>query len=478
MSSLQGSVDLEANSPFRRPPADAASYPAHWKGAPPAWLRGSVVRTCPAVFRTSGWESRHWFDALGALFAFRIAPEPRLDWRLLDCEMATLARQGLARLASFGTPMRRPWWRRLFQPIPRLTDNANVAVQAFGPGLVAMTEAPRQALIDAGSLAVTGWVRYDDKLGHEAAPTAHPLPDFERRVIVNIAQVFGARPECVLYQHPPGEFRRQVLGRWRVPELPYVHSFGLTPRQAVLIGQPLVVRPRTMLWSERPYIDHFRWLPERGTRLVVFDRAGGEPRIAETDACFVFHVANAYEERDALVVDALAYPDPGIVHELRTERLAQTLAGTPMTKPDYVRIRIPPTGRATVERRLSPGFEFPAIHYRRVAGRRHRFCWGADAWLSKGVSALFKLDVESGAARTLRLEDWVVGEPLFVPAPAADAEDAGVLLAVGSHATRDAAALFVIDAATLDVIASAEAPVSVPLGFHGTFLRDAGPQLA
>jgi carotenoid cleavage dioxygenase-like enzyme len=459
-------LDLEGTAPFRRPPAAAGSYAARWHGRPPEWLRGSVIRTCPAVFSTPGWASEHWFDALGAFFAFRVQPEPRLDWRLLECESSVDARAGRARLASFGTPMRRPWWLRLFQPVPRLTDNVNVNVQPFGPGLVAMTEAPRQAAIDPQTLAVTAWLRYEDDLRGPAS-SAHPLFDIERGLVVNVAQVFGPKPECLVYQHPRGELRREVIGRWRAAELPYVHSFALTQRHAVLIAHPLLVRPRSMLWSDRPYIDHFRWLPERGTRLVVLERAGGEPRIAETDACFVFHVANAYDEGEEIVVDALAYPHPGVVHELRVERLSQA----PAAKPDYVRIRIARSGKASMERRLDQCFDFPAIHYSRVAGRRHRYCWGVDPWTAQRLSTLFKLDVETGAARRARFDDWMVGEPLFVAAPGGGREDQGVLLSVGSHLARDAAALFVLDAETLDVLARAEAEVSVPLGFHGTFIH-------
>jgi len=459
-------MDLEAVAPYRRPPADAGSYAARWHGAPPAWLRGSVVRTCPAIFSLPGWRSEHWFDGLGAMFAFRLGPEPRLDWRLLECEVTAQAREGKARRASFGTPMRRPWWLRLFQPVPQLTDNANVNVQPFGPGLVAMTEAPRQAAIDPQTLAVTGWLRYDDKLGG-VSMTAHPLFDAARDLVVNMAPVFGAKPECILYQHRRGDLRREVVARWRAPQLPYLHSFGLSERHAVLVGHPFTVRPRSMLWSERPFVEHFRWRPQDGTRLVVFERNGGEARIVEAEACFVFHVANAFDEADAVVVDALAYPDPGIVQELRVERLACP----PAAKPDYVRFRIPRSGRASVERRLERCFDFPAIHYRRVAGRPHRYCWGADPWTADGVSSLHKLDVQTGAARAARLEGWFVGEPLFVPAPQSGAEDDGVLLAVASHATRDASALFVLDAASLDPLARAEADVSVPLGFHGTFIH-------
>jgi hypothetical protein len=81
--------------PYRSPPDGAGSYAARWQGTKPEWLRGSVVRTCPAVFRLPGWQSAHLFDGLGAMFAFHITDEPRLDWRLIDCEasrMRTAAR--------------------------------------------------------------------------------------------------------------------------------------------------------------------------------------------------------------------------------------------------------------------------------------------------------------------------------------------------------------------------------------------------
>ena len=458
-------MDIETVVPYRRPPGEAGSYAARWQGARPAWLRGSVVRTCPAVFSLPGWQSAHLFDGLGAVFAFRIADEPRLDWRLIDCEASRDARRGRSRLATFGTRMRRPWWLRLFQPVPRISDNVNVNVQPFAGGLVAMTEAPKQALIDAQSLAVTGWLRYDDELG-AVSMSAHPVIDRDAGLVVNIAQVFGATPECVLYQHAPNDLRRRVLARWPAREMPYLHSFGLTPRRAVIVSHPLLVRPRTMLWSEKPYIEHFRWQPERGTRLVVLDRGGGAPRIVETEACFVFHVANAYEERDTTVVDVLAYPNPGIVDELRVDNLANA----PTVKPDYVRLRIPASGRATLERRLEARFDFPSIHPRAM-GQAHQYCWGADPWSAQGSSSLYKLDTRTGTTRAARLDGWMAGEPLFVPEPGAGAEDAGVLLAVGSHVTRNAAALFVLDATTMDVIAVAEAAVNVPLGFHGTFIH-------
>lgn len=458
-------MDFELVAPYRAPREEAATWAARWHGQPPGWLRGSVVRTCPAVFSLPGWQASHLFDGLGAVFAWRVGPEPRLDWRLLDCEASRQARKGQARLASFGTRMRRPWWLRLFQPVPRITDNANVNIQPFAGALVAMTEAPKQALIGADDLGLREWLRYDDELG-AASMTAHPWLEEGGARVVNIAQVFGASPECVLYEHRHDELRRRVLARWKSREQPYVHSFGLTPRRAVIVSHPLTVRPQSMLWSEKPYIDHFRWRPEHGTRLVVLDREGGGTRVAETDACFVFHVANAFDDGADTVVDVLAYPSPAICDELRTANLTRP----PATKPEYVRIRIPPGGRASFERRSDRRFDFPSIHPRAVGGS-HRFCWGADPWSAPGRSALFKLDVAGGIARAADLEGWMAGEPLFVPRPGAAAEDAGVLLSVASHVSRSAAALFVLDAATMDVVAHAEAQTDLPLGFHGAFIH-------
>lgn len=454
-------MDSQLVAPYRRPPDDAGSYAARWQGAPPAWLRGSVVRTCPAVFRLPGWRSEHLFDGLGAVFAFRIGDEPRLDWRLLDCEASRDARRGRSRLATFGTRMRRPWWLRLFQPVPRISDNVNVNIQPFAGALVAMTEAPKQARIDPQSLAVTDWLRYDDELG-PVSMTAHPIVDRDAGTVVNIAQAFGAKSECILYQHRSDQLRRRVLARWQAREQPYVHSFGLTPRRAILVDHPLRVRPSKMLWSEKPYIEHFRWRPERGTRLVLLDRDGGAPRIAETEACFVFHVANAFEEPDATVLDVLAYPDPGIVAELRIENLANA----PTVKGEYLRLRIALGGRVALERLGDARFDFPSVHPR-VKGREHRYCWGADPW----CATLHKLDTRTGSAKVARLDGWMPGEPLFVPEPGAAAEDAGVLLAAASSVTRQAAALFVVDASSMEVRAVAEAPVDLPLGFHGTFIH-------
>ena len=50
-------------------------------------------------------------------------------------------------------------------------------------------------------------------------------------------------------------------------------------------------------------------------------------------------------------------------------------------------------------------------------------------------------------------------------------EDAGVLLSVVLNAETERSFLLVLDAATLEELARAEAPHAIPFGFHGQFAR-------
>lgn len=63
----------------------------------------------------------------------------------------------------------------------------------------------------------------------------------------------------------------------------------------------------------------------------------------------------------------------------------------------------------------------------------------------------------------------LVGEPAFVPAPGAAAEDEGAVLSVLTQADGRAA-LLVLDGSSFDEVARAVLPYGLPNGFHGGFL--------
>jgi carotenoid cleavage dioxygenase-like enzyme len=410
------------------------------------------------------------------IYAFRIG-DSAIDFRsrLLDSETARDAWRGKANLGSFGTSTARPFLQRIFVPVPRITDNTNVNIVRLGEELVAMTEGDRQLVIDAETLAAVRPVAYPKDALNRTTMTAHPHFDFERARVVNVATRFGASGVVSVYEHAPAARQRDVVGSWRTKRVPYVHSFGLTPRNAILVVHPFAITPMKMLWSSMGYIDHFNWHPDDGTRLVVIDRSSGAVREHVTEAFFVFHTVNAFERRDETVLDLLAYPDAGIVTSLRTDRLAAEL---PDLKPSLIRIIMRPgVERATVEKLSDVGFEFPSTNYKRVSGRSYRFAYGASDGNQAGgaySSAIVKVDIETGRSTSYSDDAYIFGEPLFVSRPGGDGEDDGVLLTVGSARDAESSVLAVIDATTMALVASAKVQSSIPLGFHGSFVRQGG----
>lgn len=471
-ASISPMRSIETLAPFRRSPENHTSIPAKIEGSVPDWLRGEVLRTCPAVFDTNGWHARHWFDGLGMIFAFRIGTSIDFRSRLLDSETARDAWRGQTYLGSFGTPTVRPLLRRVFEPIPRISDNTNVNIVKMGDELVAMTEGDRQNVIDPETLAAVRPVAYSGDAFSRTLMTAHPQFDFERGKVVNVATAFGAGGTISLFEHAAAARQRTLVASWKTKRVPYVHTFGLTPRHAIIVAHPFDVSPPGMLWSSQGYIDHFTWRPAEGTRLVLLDRSGGETREHLAEAFFIFHTVNAFERGDETVLDLLAYPNVDIMESLRTQRMAVSL---PELRPSLLRVVMRPgVERATIEKIGDVGFEFPSTNYPRAAGRQYRFAYGASDGHEAGgayTSAIVKVDVDSGASKSFSEGTCIFGEPIFAARPGGAGEDDGVLLAVGSAQDSATSMLAIIDARTMEPLARARIEGSIPLGFHGSFIR-------
>jgi carotenoid cleavage dioxygenase-like enzyme len=258
-----------------------------------------------------------------------------------------------------------------------------------------------------------------------------------------------------------------VIGELPVKEPAYMHSFGLTERWLVLAEFPLVVNPISIPLSGRPYIENYRWKPELGTRFTLVDRASGETTGPfEADPRFCFHHVNSFEEDGAVVVDACTYPDPGLVQDLYLDRLR---AGKPIATGDIERFRIDTRTGSVRSERLAEDVELPRINYDRCNERPYRHIWGVGArtgWFDRVV----KVNLESGERFEWAEDGCSPGEPVFVAAPSAKAEDDGILLSVVFDAGSGNSFMLVLDAADLTELARAEAPHHIPYGFHGQFV--------
>jgi beta,beta-carotene 9',10'-dioxygenase len=355
--------------------------------------------------------------------------------------------------------------------VPPGNDNANVNVTQLGDRYMAMTEVPMPVEFDPDTLETLAGGHYKDRVGGHHA-TAHPHHDLERDELLGYVAHFGPRSSYRLFAQPAGSRKRRLIGKLGVQAPAYMHSFGMSERYFVLAENPLVVNPLELAFSGKSFIDNYRWEPERGVRFIVMDRHSGELRgIYNGPAFFCFHHVNAFERGGELVVDLCAYDDASIIDLLEVERLR---AGDGPPPPRLQRCRIDlQNGRVDYEQLAQPQFELPRINYGAVNARDYRYAYGTSVHSAESdwSDQLAKVDVSSGDARIWHEAGCYPGEPVFVAAPGARAEDEGVVLSVVLDGAAGRSFLLVLDAGSFEELARAEAPHHIPFGFHGQYFR-------
>jgi beta,beta-carotene 9',10'-dioxygenase len=440
-------------------------------GEVPAWLTGALVRVTPALLEVGGRRLAHWFDGVAMLNRFGFA-DGRVSYknRFLDSLAHRDAKAGEWRHAGFATDPCRSIFKRV-QSIfsPDFTDNPNVNLARIGERYIAMTETPMPIEFDPETLDTLGHLQYGDSLKAHAT-TAHPHHDPEREELVNYFARFSRVSEYVLYGLPAGGSARRVIARLPVKEPAYMHAFGMSGRHLILAEYPLRVNPARLALSGKPFIENYRWRPERGARFQVIDRETGALRgTYETDAFFCFHHVNAFERGESeLVLDLVAYEDPGVIDALYldSEGTKGTLPPTELRR--YV-IDLD-AGTVRSEALAERAVELPRIDYARRNARDYAYAYFTglgSGWLD----SLVKIDVREGTRREWSAPDCYPGEPIFVRRPGDEAEDGGVVLSVVLDATAGRSFLLVLDAGSFEELARADAPHHIPFGFHGQYLR-------
>ncbi len=436
------------------------------EGVLPEWLAGSLYRVGPAKFEAGGRSVNHWFDGFSMLHRFTIGGG-RISYanRFLESKAYRAASEGgELSYSEFATDPCRTRFGRLAAAFhPKLSDNANVNLARLGEELVAMTETPLPIVFDPETLRAAGVA--SPAPGEQT--TAHPHRWGDEALFYAVK--FGPRSRYRLYARRGTSGQRRIA-QWGSPRPSYMHSFGLSARYAVLAECPFAVNPRDLAISGRPFIENFRWRGDRPTVFTVIDLESGELRArVEGEPFFCFHHVNAFEQEGELVVDLIAYEDAGIVESLYLEALR---AGRPVPRGELRRYSLPLDGGEARRETIATDLELPRIDYARCNGRPYRYVYGNSA--GDDMNAAFlgtvrKVDVNDGSTADWRMEGTYPGEPVFVAAPGARAEDDGVLLLVVLEPARDTSFLAVLDASDMSEICRARVPHAVPFGFHGAF---------
>jgi len=444
------------------------------EGTVPDWLSGSLVRNGPGAFELGGASVDHWFDGLAMLHRFTF-DDGRVTYRnrFLRSDAFEAARTGEFEggFATGGSTLRERLWQ-LLTADPY--DNANIVAERVGDRYVALTESPRWVEFDPEDLHTVDHVRYDGPEPQGQLACAHLGHDPTTDSVVNVETEFG-RPSQYHVHEVLGPERRRHLASVPTDRPSYMHSFAVTPTYVVLTAFPFDVNPLAFFkpGEQPPFVEHFDWRPEAGTRIVAVDRVRGEVAVdTKTDATFGFHHVNAFEIDGRIVFDLETIPDPSAMDSLYLESLREGDLAALGGRIDRFELD-PGTGAVECTRLHDGATALPTVSPDRWC-RRHRYVYaqGTEQPVTDWPETVRKIDVETGEEWTYEVADGHVSEPIFVPRPEGDAEDAGVVLTVVLDDAAEHSWLVVLDGTDLTELARAKVPHAIPFDFHGRFFPE------
>lgn len=358
---------------------------------------------------------------------------------------------------------------------PRPADGvANTNLVWHGGRLLALEEGAAPVELDPDTLETRGPWDFAGLLPRNM--TAHPKTDPRTGAMAFFANLPRGRLDGGLALYEADASGAIVASH--VLQGPYaalVHDFAITERFAVVGVFPVTL---SLERAQRgaPVI---AFDPDLASEVLVMPRAGGpdDVRRFAGPPCMAWHVMNAFEDGERLVLDlceqeVAMFPTPdGTPPD--AARAAQRLVRWEM---DWSR-----PGPASRRRISDLVCEYPRIDERRT-GLPYRFGYvacgggpGTDDIFHRGVA---RIEVTTGETDVWPGAPGVAAaEPVFVPRSAEAAEGDGWLLANLYDEGRDASCLAVFDAKHVAAgpIARAWLDHRVPVGFHAIWRALSGP---
>lgn len=445
-------------------------------GKLPEWVEGTLLRNGPGTFRVGDQNYRHWFDGLAMLhkFTFRGGKVSYAN-KFLECNAYREAmNKGKIAYSEFATDPCYSLFDRVKEVFnPQFTDSAKVNVGELHGKFVALGEPSLQVEFDPETLESVGVIAYDGKVKKHVT-TVHPHIDNDE--IVNLTTRFG-RVSNYRFMKLEREQPPELIARQRVKEPAYIHSFGMSPNYLILTEYPFVVNPLSILFHAKPFIENFKWKPERGTNIYVFDRNRGElVKRFETDPFFAFHHVNAFEQNGELIFDIVAYPDPEIIDSFYLDRIRAEDQKLPGGEIRRYRLDLSGNGGVDYDILSDEGIELPRFDYDSLnmdGSYRYIYSIGVnESEKNSFYDQIVKTDLKSGKSKVWREENCFPGEPVFLPDPAGKNEDDGVNLSVVLDEANGNSFLLVLDSSTFTEIARATIPQPVLFGYHGNFFNN------
>ncbi|MEM8504730.1 MAG: carotenoid oxygenase family protein, partial [Cyanobacteria bacterium P01_D01_bin.1] len=463
---------------------------AYWidniEGEIPTALEGTVFRNGPGLTDINGYRLKHPFDGDGMISSIAIKGGKAFYRNKFVRTAGYLAEQKSGKpeyRGVFGTQKPGGWLANAFDL--RLKNIANTHVVYWGGKLLALWEAAEPHRLNPQTLETIGIDYLDGLLQKGDAFAAHPKfdPDCEGTPrMVNFGVKTGLSSTISLYEFTPdGKLAHQH--KHSVPGFAFLHDFAITPNYCIFVQNPVSFNPIPFVAGFKGAAECIQFNPKQPTKVVLIPRNGtSEVRFLDTDPCFVFHHANAFEQGNQIILDSVCYDSFPTLDDAEDY---STVDFDHVPASQLWRFTIDlTTEKVAVGKIIERPCEFPTMNPQRV-GRDYRYLYmGATDGPIKNapLQALIKRDMQTGGEQL-----WSAaprgfgGEPLFVARPGGEAEDDGwvMLWIYNSAGDRTELAIFDAQNITTGPIAKLKLRHHIPYGLHGSFVSEYfGPDVA
>ena len=421
-------------------------------GQIPQALTGTYARIGPNPFKPDP-RGHHWFVGDGMVHGIRLSNGKAEWYHNRYIKAGTLERNGGP--PAVGGPRR------------GARDTVNTNVLKLADKTLALVESGPFPFELDGNLDTVASTNLQGTL---SAPfTAHPHQDpqtGEWHAIVYESETQDTVWHVVINSVGEVIAERPIA----VKDGPSIHECSITEDYVIVFDLPVTISLSTLAQG---YNFPYRWNKQHPARVGLMPRHGNTDEIiwCDVDPCYVFHVANSFQNADGSVtIDLCAYES----------MFAHGSDGPNGVPCGFERWRVDPAHQQVTREAIDPSpQEFPRVD-ERFFGQPYHHAWVVSQ-PSDTVSnfatdnRLYHHNVKTGDRRSYRFGDGLVGgEFVFVPR-AQDAEEAdGWLMGLVIDVKNDTTQLQFFEALNIEQgpVGAVHIPHRIPPGFHGNWIPD------
>lgn len=436
-------------------------------------VEGEIPKDICGVYVRNGPNQRytpashyHWFDGDGMLHALHIE-NGKADYR-----NRWIRTDGFRREGAEG----RTVWQGIMGNLganPRgatynLKDTANTAVACFNRKLLTMWYMCGDIYaLDPVSLETLGKEDFQGSLSSKIM--AHVKIDEHTNELMFFD--YGLRPPFMWYGVVGADGRLKHFTEVPLPGPRLPHDMAITENYSVLMDLPYINDPEALKAGRSRIVFREDW----PSRFGVIPRFGNsdEVRWFEAEPAYIYHVVNAWEQDDEIIMDACITTNPAPQSGVKgaVEKLKAYLRLEAVIYRYHFNLRDGSVREYPLDDRYT---EFPMINAA-MTGRKTRYAYNQSFDISDVLrfDGIIKYDTETGKTQEYSYGAGVFGsESPFIPKPGSVAEDDGYVITYVTDENSDTSEALLFHAGRVDdgPIARIKLPQRVPLGFHACWV--------